>query len=510
LEEIGETFGAAREMLSVNKKNRVITPQTIYLSRIMWLVPIGCLLLLFSSCQYLNRSLEQGTQTDVLREMLVRYAERMDTMSVRIDMLEQQLSQTRRSAETLQTKVEKNYLMLLTLQSSLTYWEYMNTPPGLSAMWQTTEAIPDMAAIEAMVRERIAIEMERFRKEATSLGQEEPEGLETASNTLSPAADPRLQSELNKLKEDYRQLRWMNYRDNPTTSDPFSLDDLSLVLGGKIEYSIQSGDTLSQIAQAFGLGAEGVKTLMAENKIEDARTIRSGAVLRIPLPPLQERITVPLAGRNRLAPEDILSFFGESTDSGISRGLSFQVRQNQTIVSCLPGRVIDVGATYVVVYHGNGLKGVYNRLEELFVKKGDWVMSGQALGVCRPPEFRLEIMINFEYRDPMLLFLQNMGAFQVTFYTEWDDGNLPFFPYFRRTKEGSFAKEWYSVAADPSILPPGTMVFVPQLRATPSRGLFVVEDIGSAIQSKKLDVYIRDIREASKLKMTANVYRFGH
>lgn len=170
---------------------------------------------------------------------------------------------------------------------------------------------------------------------------------------------------------------------------------------------------------------------------------------------------MPLAGRNRLAPEDILRFFGESTDSGISRGLSFRVWQNQTIVSCLPGRVIDVGATYIVIYHGNGLKGIYNRLEELTVNKGDWVMSGQALGVCRPPEFRLEIMINFEYRDPMLLFLQNMGDFQVTFYTEWDDGNLPFFPYFRRTKEGSFAKEWYSVAADPALLPPGTMVYLP-------------------------------------------------
>jgi 3D (Asp-Asp-Asp) domain-containing protein len=34
--------------------------------------------------------------------------------------------------------------------------------------------------------------------------------------------------------------------------------------------------------------------------------------------------------------------------------------------------------------------------------------------------------------------------------------------------------------------------------------------VGSAIRSKKLDVYIRDIREAAKLKMTTGVYRFGH
>ena len=494
----------------MEKKARAVNTKRVYLVRLSCLVGIGCLLMLFSSCQYINRSLEQGVEIEVLRKMLIRYSEKMDTMSARIDRLEEQLLQTRRSADALQERVDKNYLLLLTAQSSLTYWEYLNTPPDFSALLQISKTIPDMAAIEEMVRERIAAEMARFRMETSSSDRKETTIQDTVPQASFQERELLLQSELNQLKEDYRQLRWLNYRDNPKLTDPFSLDDLSLVLGGKIEYTIQSGDTLSHIAQAFGLGAEGVKTLMAENKIQDARTIRSGSIIRIPLPPLQERITVPLAGRNRLAPEDILRFFGESTDSGISRGLSFRVWQNQTIVSCLPGRVIDVGATYIVIYHGNGLKGIYNRLEELTVNKGDWVMSGQALGVCRPPEFRLEIMINFEYRDPMLLFLQNMGDFQVTFYTEWDDGNLPFFPYFRRTKEGSFAKEWYSVAADPALLPPGTMVYLPQLRSTPSRGLFVVEDVGSAIRSKKLDVYIRDIREAAKLKMTTGVYRFGH
>ncbi|MDD8040158.1 MAG: hypothetical protein PHT42_00650, partial [Thermotogota bacterium] len=199
--------GVEREMLSVcHKKNRIKSEIT-RLPRILWLLGIGCLLVLFSSCQYLNRSLEQGTQLEVLREMLLRYTERMDTMSARIDRLEEQLLQTRRSADTLQAKVEKNYLMLLTLQSSLTYWEYMNTPPDLSALLQTPETIPDMAAIEAMVREQIASEMERFREEVA--------GQENVMPQQLFATDPRLQSEINKLEEDYRQLRWMNYRDNP-------------------------------------------------------------------------------------------------------------------------------------------------------------------------------------------------------------------------------------------------------------------------------------------------------
>lgn len=137
----------------MEKKARAVNTKRVYLVRLSCLVGIGCLLMLFSSCQYINRSLEQGVEIEVLREMLIRYSEKMDTMSARIDRLEEQLLQTRRSADALQERVDKNYLLLLTAQSSLTYWEYLNTPPDFSALLQISKTIPDMAAIEEMVRE---------------------------------------------------------------------------------------------------------------------------------------------------------------------------------------------------------------------------------------------------------------------------------------------------------------------------------------------------------------------
>lgn len=459
------------------------------------------LVLFLNSCQYLTDAAQEKSQIQLLSDLLLTYSKRLDSMTDQIAFLEKELTQTQKSSENLQKIIDKNYLLLLTLSSSITYMDYLQNSPNLSS----ASNVPDMETIEKMIREQIALQWQRFEDATPAISTVSEDQMLVPKTLLTV-----LELEINKLKMDYRQLRWQSYNEGRLPTDPFSLDDLSLVLGGKIQYTIQSGDTLSQIAQAFGLGVDGVKTLVDENKISDPKMIKSGEALSIPLPPLQERIMVPLAGKNRLIPEDIKTFFGESVDSGISRGLTFNIVNDQTIVSCMPGRVIDQGAAFVVVYHGNGLKAIYNDLSQTYVKKGDWVMSGQALGVSMGKEFRLEILINIEYRDPMLLFLQNMGSFQVTFYTEWDDGNLPFFPYFRRTKEGSFAREWYTVAADPKLIPPGTMVYVPEFRSSPSRGLFVVEDIGSAIQSKKLDVYIRDIREASKMKLPAVVYRFGH
>ena len=140
--------------------------------------------------------------------------------------------------------------------------------------------------------------------------------------------------------------------------------------------------------------------------------------------------------------------------------------------------------------------------------KGDWVTGGQIIGTSHSNSFTLEFILNAEYRDPMKLFLKQMGQFRITFYTEWEDGNLPYFPYFRRVKDGSFAKEWYSVAADPALFEKGTMIYIPELKGTPSKGLFVVEDEGSAIKGNAIDVYIRDLTLASLLQTQSVVYRF--
>lgn len=311
------------------------------------------------------------------------------------------------------------------------------------------------------------------------------------------------------LKENYQMLRWLSYENIPSEDDPFLLDNIQHIIGGEIRYKVQPGDTVSAIVIGFGLGVEWVERVMEMNGISDPRQIRSGQILRIPLITFKDRVSVPIQGKTRFGPDDVEAFFGDASSRGTARGIIFRTQPNHGVVAVLPGKVIDRSESYVVLYHGNELKTVYTLIHHVRVEKGAWVRTGQLLGQAAEGVFQLELMYLNEFRDPMHLYIHQIGDFDITFYTEWDDGNLPFFPYFRRTKSGTFAREWYSIAADPAVLPEGTVVYIPALRSSPSKGLFVVEDIGSAIKGKRIDVYLRDINEAMQRRFITEVYRVG-
>ncbi len=395
-----------------------------------------------------------------------------------------------RAIKDLSQAIEKNSEFVDSLYASMTYASIFSHGVDLTQQ----EAVPTMEEIKRLVEEQSRRSFEAFENTFIS----------TKTHATDDDETERLQKEISLLKENYKTLKWQLYKND---SEPFTEDDY-LVYDDKVVYLVQSGDTLSQIATAFGLGPNGANEIMDLNGIDDPRAIRRGQELIIQSPPVFERIKIPLYGRKNLIPDDILVFYAENTDNGFSRGLTFATLDNQEIVSCLPGRVIDAGPSYLVIYHGNEIKLVYSDLQNILVNKGDWVIAGQVIGTAYKETFTLEFILNSEYRDPMKLFLKHMGQFRITFYTEWEDGNLPYFPYFRRVKDGSFAKEWYSVAADPEMFEKGTMIYIPELKGTPSNGLFVVEDEGSAIKGNAIDVYIRDLTLASLLQTHSVVYRF--
>ncbi|WP_241208680.1 3D domain-containing protein [Thermotoga sp. Cell2] len=57
-------------------------------------------------------------------------------------------------------------------------------------------------------------------------------------------------------------------------------------------------------------------------------------------------------------------------------------------------------------------------------------------------------------------------------------------------------EDWKTAAADTTIFPLGSVLYIPELRDTPSGGVFVVEDIGGVIMGRKIDIYLDSIREA--------------
>jgi len=448
-------------------------------------------LLFLTGCYDNTKGLQEQ---DILYNSLSTVVEQLQ---LRVEEFTWQQSQNRldieknsKAIQDLSEALQKNTDFVDSLYASMTYTSIFNDRLDLTQ----EQKVPTMEEIKLLVEKESRKTLEAFEKTYVS----------TQTNTYSNEETEKLQKEIALLRENFKSLKWQLYKNDP---QPFSKDDY-LVYDDKVIYQVQSGDTLSQIATAFGLGPTGADEIMAMNNIEDPRAIRRGQELIIQCPPVFERIQIPLYGRKNLIPSDILTFYAENTEEGFSRGLTFATLENQEIVSCLPGRVIDCGTSYVVIYHGNDIKLVYADLQSILIDKGDWVTGGQIIGTSQNKRFTLEFILNAEYRDPMKLFLKQMGQFRITFYTEWEDGNLPYFPYFRRVKDGGFAKEWYSVAADPELFEKGTMIYIPELKGTPSNGLFVVEDEGSAIKGNAIDVYIRDLTLASLLQTQSLVYRF--
>jgi 3D (Asp-Asp-Asp) domain-containing protein/LysM repeat protein len=399
--------------------------------------------------------------------------------------------------KSLKEAINKNHDYIDTLYSSITYSSVLNSRPNITDI----NSIPTIEQIRSMIEVENRKTLSEFE---SRIGSVVDENNSVDENCYGTGELDRLQKEIALLKDNFRTIKWQMYSEpnHVLSEEPYP------VYGEQIRYVIQSGDTLSQISDAFNLGSNGVNQIIADNGITDPRTIKRGQELVITSRPIHESIVIPLYGRISIIPEDVEAFFGEKTAFGFSRGLVFGTEKDQQIVSCLTGKVIDVGSSYIVIYHGSEMKLIYSGIKMPLVSKGEWVKPNQIIGQAQDEQFTLEFLLNSEYRDPMNLFLKKMGAFRITFYTEWEDGNLPYFPYFRRVKEGGFAREWYSVAADPDVFEKGTMLYIPELKNTPARGLFLVQDEGSAIKGQKLDVYIRDLTLASKLQTTATVYCF--
>jgi 3D (Asp-Asp-Asp) domain-containing protein len=59
------------------------------------------------------------------------------------------------------------------------------------------------------------------------------------------------------------------------------------------------------------------------------------------------------------------------------------------------------------------------------------------------------------------------------------------------TYTGNKPIPFYTLAADPSILPMGTKVYIPMFKK-----VFVVDDVGGAIKGKRLDIYMNTYKQA--------------
>jgi len=266
-------------------------------------------------------------------------------------------------------------------------------------------------------------------------------------------------------------------------------------------YTLKSGDTLSAISQTFGLGQNGVEILTAANKITNPNTLKVGQKIIIPVDSVEKYIKWPLKTTMPSNYERIVVKFGQRISVGTSTGIGILPLSNEKIYPILPGKVIDSGKSqndtfYVKVDHGNSLVTVYSNLVSLSVSVSSMVTTDTSLGTVKKDKMvTIELWKSGEPKDPLKLFFKSLGTFLATFYTEWDD-RLIYYPAFRLTKSGVVPTNFQTIAADPKVLPLGTVVYIPKYAEMPNNGFFVVEDTGGKILGNRIDVYINDVRQA--------------
>jgi 3D (Asp-Asp-Asp) domain-containing protein/septal ring factor EnvC (AmiA/AmiB activator) len=275
-----------------------------------------------------------------------------------------------------------------------------------------------------------------------------------------------------------------------------------------ITYVVKPNDTLSSIMRAYGLGQDKLRLIMELNNIQDPNKLLAGQRIKIPITDRSSLFAYPL--EKPLSLEDVVSTSGRPTGGGVTTGITISLQSGSRVFAILPGRIVsiiqDEKGYHVRIDHGNGVLAVYGNLSTLNVTANSWVGRGQVIGTVNNL-FHFEIWIDGEPKDPLRILLKYVGKFQATFYSEWDDGKLPEHPTFRITALGTIPKEWRTLAADPSVIPLGSIVYIPQFADKPNFGLFLVEDTGLVIKGNIIDVYVNSPRQAlQKMREEVDVY----
>ena len=191
----------------------------------------------------------------------------------------------------------------------------------------------------------------------------------------------------------------------------------------------------------------------------------------------------------------------------------------------------------VLIEHPDGWSTEYGPLRSVSIKRGNKINRGDVIGKSENSLLKFSIRHYANTVDP-LQYLPDAIAhlkppimlkerfsdlirkvkykrpdlYLLTAYTAGPEstGKTPNHPLYGITACGKRVKDWYTVAADPQV-GFGTVYYIPYFKDKPNGGIFVVEDRGSKIKGKHLDVFMRSLRDALRFGAKRNqpVYILG-
>ncbi|HUM75476.1 MAG TPA: LysM peptidoglycan-binding domain-containing protein [Fervidobacterium sp.] len=396
-----------------------------------------------------------------LDNKLSQYDSKVAQLTTNFSQLDSKLSQTMGSVSNLQKDNDANKSKINTLSTSLA--DVLNRVGSLEK--SNNNLLNRINTIDSQVKQ-----IDVIRKDLDILSSQLREVQGSIPTTIS-------QSDVDFLKQLQQQI--IELKNAIQSVDPVTLLRLDQ---GYIYYVVKSGDTLSTIANVYKTALSKITEV---NGIKDPSKITVGQMIKIPVDDPKTFSRVPV----KIDPADIVTYHGQEKNGGKGIGMDIYAR-GKDIYPILPGKVISVENNRITVDHGNMIMAVYDGINTT-LKSGNFVSVDKPLGQCLDI-FHFELYIEGEPRDPIRLFTEYKGIFNVTFYTEWDDGKVPDHPTFRIARNGRVPEQFKTIAVDPTVIPVGSLVYMPTLYNT----IFIAEDTGSAIKGNRIDVYVSDVAYA--------------
>lgn len=148
-----------------------------------------------------------------------------------------------------------------------------------------------------------------------------------------------------------------------------------------VQHRVEAGQTLWRIAKLYNVDIDDIIRL---NHIPEDATIEIGQILIIPKGLSLKNIPVKSSGDDFIWPlrGRVITGFGATYHNLINKGINIQASAGAAILAARSGRVVfysnrfgNYGQT-IIIDHGDGLRSVYSRASEIFVRPGENVTRG--------------------------------------------------------------------------------------------------------------------------------------
>ena len=174
-----------------------------------------------------------------------------------------------------------------------------------------------------------------------------------------------------------------------------------------VHHRVESGQTLWKISKIYDAD---IDDILRVNHLSEDATIETGQLLLIPNRLRQQNIPLksnrddfiwPLTGR-------VIAGFGVNYRNIINKGVNIQGPIGTDILAARGGRVVFYASDFgnfgktVIIDHGDGLRSVYSRASDIFVRPGENVERGTVIGRVGSAGRDKNSYLHFEIRKSAL------------------------------------------------------------------------------------------------------------